>query len=882
MNKKLLWLCFLLVLVGGCKNQSKEELLQEGVELSRQGNFNGAVVLYKNALDKDPNYSEARFQLGIAYLETDKYEKAEKEFRKVQLQDPANVEVLLRLADVQNATGRPDDAIDGAKRYIELGNKSSKAFESLGRSYAIKEHWGQAEKHFREALVLDPANSSARLDLSRVFFFSQRLSEARTLIEETIGQAPRLKGAYFLLARIEASQGNREAALGHYRKIIEIDPADIGAIYLAGLFALDSGDLQTVDALAMDLLSKFPDHPAGNRLIGMSLYLKGDYENALVELRNSLKTMPDLIGFYFTGLAEYKIEQYEQALNQFQKALDLQPSHAQSRLMVAMTLLKQQRLDDCIAEVTKSLQYDARNGLAYNILGSAYLAKGNFDLAMSSLDKAIEIDPSLADAHLKKGLFNLSTGAPEQAETELVKALAAAPEVLNTRLLLAALYLRQENYSGAVQVLTGGLAGTPADALVYNYLAASYFAQKKIDLAVEALQKAKQVKPDYAAPYFNLASYYLSTSARDKAVDEYRSLLAVDPKNLRALLSLATLYEVMEDGRNAAATYERARQTEEPGGYLAYAAFLSRNSTLEEAQQVLEAAFAAHPENPEILESWGKVLLSRGDIPGADNVFEALEKVKPGGGLPLKVAARLQQGNVADALSMAEGQIAARPDSVIGYSLLALIHERQGELVRAEAALKRGVSVVADPLPLNMRLGSFYLGHDKSDQALRIFDEVLKKNPHHVPALFAVASTYDSLGNKRKAVDLYREILEKDQGYTPALNNLAYLYADNYGSYEESLALAMKAFRNEPTNPGIMDTLGYSLLKNGRTDEALKTLDQAASMLPKVPAVRLHLAQAQMATGRLAEATESLELVVGMGAGAEQDRARQLLKEMKK
>ncbi len=875
-------MCFILTLIAGCKNQSREELLQEGLELSRQGNFNGAMVLYKNALDKDPNYSEARFALGIAYLETTRYEKAEREFQKVQLQDPTNAEVLLRLADVQNATGRPDAAIDSATRYIQQGNKSSRVFESLGRSYAIKDDLGQAETNFRQALALDPANSAARLDLARVFFFSQRLSEARTLLEETISQAPRLTSAYFILARVEAAQGNRAAALGLYRKIIEIDPANIGALYMAGLFALDSGDLPSAEAMIVDLFSNFPDHPAGLRLKGMVLYLKGNYKEALVELRNSLQRMPDLIGYYFTGLTEYKLEQYEQALNQFQKALDFQPSHAQSRLMVALTLLKQQRLDDCIAEVIKSFQYDKRNGFAYSILGSAYLAKGDFDLAMSNLDKAIEIDPSLADAHLKKGLFNLSKGFPGQAESELVKALDAAPEVLNTRLLLAALFLRQENYSDAVQVLTKGLAGTPADALIYNYLAAAYFAQKKIDLAVADLQKAKQVKPDYAAPYFNLASYYLSISARNKALEEYRSLLAVDPENQRALLSLASLYEVMSDSSHAEATYERAMQTGNPGGYLAYAAFLSRNSRGEEAQGVLESAFAAHPENPQILEAWGKSLLTRGEVSGADKIFDALEKIKPGSGMSLKVAARLQLGQVADALSMAEEQIAARPDSVIGYVLLSSIYERQGEFVRAEAALKKGLPVVGDPLPLNMRLGAFYLGQNKPDLALGYFNEVLKANPQHVPALFAVASTYDSLGNKRKAVDLYREVLERDQDYTPALNNLAYLYADNYGSYEESLALAIKAFRSEPTNPGIMDTLGYALLKNGRTDEALKALGQAASMLPEVYAIRLHLAQAQMAAGRLAEANESLEVVIAMGAIAEQDRARQLLKEMKK
>ena len=71
------------VFIFGCNNQSKEDLLRSGVELLNLGNTRGSIVYFKNALDKDPNYLEARYHLADAYLRSGRFVLAENEFRKV-------------------------------------------------------------------------------------------------------------------------------------------------------------------------------------------------------------------------------------------------------------------------------------------------------------------------------------------------------------------------------------------------------------------------------------------------------------------------------------------------------------------------------------------------------------------------------------------------------------------------------------------------------------------------------------------------------------------------------------------------------------------------------------------------------------------------------
>lgn len=870
------------LLVTGCKSQTKEEMVQEGIRLSQAGNPNGAIVLYKNALEKDPNYIEARYQLGLAYLETEKPDKAESELQKVLLQAPDKAEALLKLAIVQNRSNRPDEAIATIQKYLADNPKSSSALESLGTSYGLKKEWAQAESNWSEALALDATNLNARLGLAQLNIRANRMDEARALLEEGIVQTPKEKAAYFALANLEGYLGNRDAALQLYRKISGIDPADVEALYMSGMLSLDAGDLAAAEAIANDLRSRFPEHPAGWRLLGLSLLQKGELEKALVSLQESMKKMSDFGGFYFLGLTQYRLGQFELALNQFQKALDLQPTHVQARLLVAMTLLKQKRLDESIKEANQALIFDDQNAFAYNLLGSAYLAKGDFDRAMENLDKAIQLEPTLADAHMKKGLFNLAKGDSAAAESEMAKAIEFAPEVLNNRFLLSSLYLRQQNFSGALNTLKQGLTGKPEDAILYNNMAAAYFAQKNAEEAIAALIKAKELKPDYLAPYFNLANYYLSIAARDKALEEYRQILAVDPKNIKALLSMAALQELMGDSAGAAGSYELAKQTGAPAGYLALATHLLRSKELGKAREVLDAGLKAQPQDPGLLELSGRAYLAGKQPAKAVEAFQALEQVKPGSGIPLLVATWLGAGEKDKALAMAQEQVTKQPDAAYGYSLLAAIHEKDGAADQAEATLKQGAGRAKEPLNLSMQLANLYAGQQKTVQAMSLYEDIRKKNPRFVPAIFALGALYDAQGNKRKAVEYYREALDKAEGYTPALNNLAYLYADNYGSPAEALELALKAYRNEPSNPGIMDTLGYALLKNDRAKEAVTILNKAAEQLPKVAAVRLHQGQALLAAGQRAEAEQALKAAVEFGTESEANQARQLLSQLKK
>ena len=841
---------FGFLLLTSCIQDSKEQILLEGMEFVKAGNQKGAIIFFKRALTKDPDYLEARLQLGKAYLRLGKFALAEPEFDAAQIQALTSRDAALRLVQNYLLINKPDKALVLLASLEESSPGDVEVLVTMAKSYAWKGNYSTSEKKLRLALSIEPANLKARLGLVQLLFFTNRVDAGRRLLKSIIVENPGQTAPYYLQFRFALEKGDSESTTILLQRIYQIDPNDMGAAYLLGLIYLEAADIAAVRSLvaAIRVENKEPSVPL--RLESLADYQQGDYEQALTGLKASIAEIPDFTGHYFTGMTFYKLRRYEQALDSFQKALGKAPGHEATQLMLAHTFLKLGRIEECLGTAQMILRFNSRSALAHNILGSAYLKQGNYDQALSHFDASLQLDPELAMAYRKRGEFNLAFGAYRKGEADLHHAVEAAPEVLNPRLLLALYYLKVHNYPQALKIMQEGLGAAPERAIFYNNMAASYFGLKQVDEAVASLQKAKSLKPDFLAPYFNLASYYLGRHDYAAAAMEYEQALKSVPKNLPATLKLAGLYELTGDTEQALNYYQQASNSGVASATLAYAGYLSRTGEQNKALELLQAGSAAHPEDPNLTRTLALALQADDHFDAASSAFQRLEEIAPGNGLPLLVEAHLSRGDVAAASEIAGRVIAEYPSAEYGYLLQALIHEQRREWPEVEANLKRGIDACELDLNLQLKLANVYAVQRKDQQALQVYDKILLSRPQYVPAIFGKGMISDVQGNKRKAYELYQTVLALDGEYAPALNNLAYLYVDFFGDPEEALRLAIKAFSIQPENPDFLDTLGFTLLKKGQHEKALLFLQKAARLKPHEATIQAHLAEAVKAAAK--------------------------------
>jgi len=159
----------------------------------------------------------------------------------------------------------------------------------------------------------------------------------------------------------------------------------------------------------------------------------------------------------------------------------------------------------------------------------------------------------------------------------------------------------------------------------------------------------------------------------------------------------------------------------------------------------------------------------------------------------------------------------------------------------------------------HLDLASLYVREKAYDQAIALYEDLLKRNPKLVPGYTSAGMIYDAKGERQKANEYYQKALKIDPKFVPALNNLAWNYAEHGGNLSTALAHAKTAQAAEPNNPEVADTLGWIYFRTQDYMKAVDLLKESTEKIPDNPVVRYHLGMACYKKGDLPCAKEALQ-----------------------
>jgi tetratricopeptide (TPR) repeat protein len=137
---------------------------------------------------------------------------------------------------------------------------------NLGRLHQEAGREEQAERHYREAVALDPQGFLAPLNLGTLAARRGDLAAARRWFELAVERQPASGDAHANLGGAALALGDRPAARRHLDRALELEPQHPAALQGRALLAFVEGDLTTAWRLNGALLAARPDHPQGLRL----------------------------------------------------------------------------------------------------------------------------------------------------------------------------------------------------------------------------------------------------------------------------------------------------------------------------------------------------------------------------------------------------------------------------------------------------------------------------------------------------------------------------------------------------------------------------------------------------------------------------------------
>jgi tetratricopeptide (TPR) repeat protein len=213
------------------------ELYARSQQAARRGGQDGlesAADLLSRAIEVDPNFVVAQFELGRIHQALGNRWKAAAQFRAATQLDPAYPEPYKALGDLLLAAPRRlfDQAVEAYQKAIERRPFYGEAHVGLGDALAAKGDVDGAIGAYQRALTHNPANPRVHVSLGKIYYGEKGLYyEAVSAYRRAIDLDARSVEARMGLGEVYEEKGLYQEAIDEYRRVMEAEPAHAEALY---------------------------------------------------------------------------------------------------------------------------------------------------------------------------------------------------------------------------------------------------------------------------------------------------------------------------------------------------------------------------------------------------------------------------------------------------------------------------------------------------------------------------------------------------------------------------------------------------------------------------------------------------------------------------
>jgi len=187
-----------------------------------QGRHDEALTTVTKAVELNPEYAEAYSNLGLSYQKMDRLGDAEAAFRRAMQLDPGKFEYPANLGTVYLRMQRLDDAFTLFEKALGMNPTEPKCHLNLGLASLQMGRIDKAIAYLQRGAELDPGNLDALKILGSTLQKAGRPKEAAACYERMLATDDGLLPAHVSLVHLYLDLGNRNAALRHYERAVQL------------------------------------------------------------------------------------------------------------------------------------------------------------------------------------------------------------------------------------------------------------------------------------------------------------------------------------------------------------------------------------------------------------------------------------------------------------------------------------------------------------------------------------------------------------------------------------------------------------------------------------------------------------------------------------
>jgi tetratricopeptide (TPR) repeat protein len=839
-----------------------------------------AVVHLKAALDRDARHRGVLHTLRELYEETGQTEELVGVLRRlIPLQEAAEgVKALrLRLAEVLAGMGRREEALDAARRALEV------------------------EPH----VVADLERVYALFVSLRAYNDAVRALELKVQVHLAAEAREQAVATWFAVADLWAGEGGKpELAAGALEKVLELDAANRTAYERARELYRGHNDwrayVTVVERYLPHLVTEEEKLATLKEQAKVQEERLGQKDVAFLALCRALQldATDDMLREEVERLAE-ETGSHEELAAVYEEVADALPrGPLAERLYATLARVHDLKLDDAPAaeaSLRKILEFDPTNATALDALAGMFQRRNREREYVVALEQKLEAAGSIeARKPILREIARVwdeLLGDSAEAASALLRALELEPDT-DTLRVLTGLYRRQKAWPDVASTLLRArdLASSVEErARIQLEVAGVYerdIGDEEAAVAAyrqvlefdgynrEALESLERLHTKLDQPADLLAIYERmleqSTDYRERVRVLFRSasiwedtyqnpanadacvegVLAIDPQNLQAIKTLIRLRRTQERWEELVTAYERQLQLttspqEQAELYVEIGnVYHQQLKLVDRAVNTYHQALEVDPQCRPALHALGKLYERSGNWPFA---LDALQReAYIAGAMPEAVELYYRMGKMHEDMLMDSGSartcyqqaLAIDPGHLASIRALKGIQEQEKDWGGYEQTLLQEAQQTEAPEAKARSLLEVarYNAETKGDPetATRYFEETLKYDPNSLEAARPLADVYSGREDwpaAERMLDIVvrrmaeRAMADKDAALAAELCRQLYrlgYVADKLGKRDKALDAYEKAYGLDATYLPALEGYGHLLVHAKRYEEALR------------------------------------------------------------
>jgi len=724
----------LIALLAGCGADSKERMLENGNKKFEQKKYREAAIFYQKALEKDPKFGEAYFRLGKTFMLQGRPAVALRSLKRASELQENNSEShglvadILYTAYIKNPVkNKPllGELSSLSQRLLQKNRKSFQGLRMKGMVHEVNGETSEAIEAFTAASEVTPGNPDVVIALGRVYVRAGKNAEAGQLVRSELAKNSKVPGYYKFLYLLEVGQNQFDKAEEVLKSQIDNFPDKIENHRDLALHYLGTQKANLMKATLEKLVADQAKFPNARQVVGDFYAQFGDLTEALKHYRAGVtenrknrlsyeKKVVELLSLQLKFAEATKVA--DELRKDFPDDAELKALRAALRLQTHDPKQVEMAVSEFLAVLSK-LPGDP--GVRFN-LGEAYLSQKNLTQAETQFREAIKLRANYPPPILSLGRIHYVRG-------DFAKAKQAADDVLRL---------------------------VPRSIPAHILRATSNLGMKDEKAARTELDAVRKLDPDNSDATYLIARLDLRDKKFPEAETGFKKLR--EKGQFRGLFGLAEVFMQTNRGEEALQAVEAELQKNGSSTdlQLAYGNLNVRMRHYEKAEEIFRNLVAKAPTSVDYLKLLAETYRYSGKIDESLQTLDKVSKLVPKDAAPLLEMASIYErtGRLEKLEALYRQILTIEPDRAVALNNLAFIMADSGkDLDQALGYVQRAKQLTPNDPDVSDTLGLVYIKKGLSDEAIRIFNGLLSKQPNHVTWRYHLALAYQLSGQRLKA-----------------------------------------------------------------------------------------------------------------------------------